>query len=122
MYVTDLRCHYAAVGLPRIVPTQDILFSIPSCSHMARARFRIQHMLALTTVVAIAIAGWLALQHVTSTRTIVAVDLPGNKRVRLIQKLDGEPFNTSIYFDAGDDEDPITTITRMGTGTMRILI
>ncbi len=69
---------------------------------MAKPRFRIQHLFILTTVVAVSIAAWLALQHAMSTRTIVALDLPGNKRIRVIQTFGGEPFDTKFYFDAGD--------------------
>ena len=69
---------------------------------MAKPRFRIQHLFALTTIIAVFITVWLALQHAMSTRTIVTVNLPGNKRVRVIQKFDGEPFDTKFYFDAGD--------------------
>jgi hypothetical protein len=56
----------------------------------------------LTTVIAVSITVWLALQNAMSTRTIVAIDLPQNKRFRVIQTFGEEPFDTKIYFDAGD--------------------
>ncbi len=71
---------------------------------MAKPKFRIQHLLLLTTVIAVSIALWLALMSATSTRTIVSIDLPENKRFRVIQTFGGEPFDTKIYFDAGDGQ------------------
>lgn len=69
---------------------------------MAKPRFRIQHLLVLTTVIAVTISVWFALRYAMSTRTIVAIDLPQNKRVRVIQTFGGEPFDTKFFFDVGD--------------------
>ena len=69
---------------------------------MARFRFRIQHLLGFTAVVAFALCSGITCHHVSSTRTIIAIDLPQNKRIRLIQDFGGEPFDTQLYFDAGD--------------------
>lgn len=69
---------------------------------MAAFRFHIKHLLALIAVVAIALWCWNTWQYATSMRTIVAIDLPQNKRVRVIQDFRGEPFDTQLYFDAGD--------------------
>lgn len=52
--------------------------------------------------IAILISAWLVIQEAISTRTIAAIDLPQNKRFRLIQSFGGEPFDTKIYFDSGD--------------------
>ncbi|MCC6507885.1 MAG: hypothetical protein IT423_02170 [Pirellulaceae bacterium] len=71
---------------------------------MAKPRFRIQHILVLTAVIAVFITVWLAIQNAIATRTIVAIDLPAKKRVRVIQTFGGEPFDTKVYFDAGDGQ------------------
>ncbi len=71
---------------------------------MARFTFKIRHLLLLTMGVALSISAWLVIQDAISTRTIAAIDLPQNKRFRLIQTSGGEPFNTKIYFDSGDGQ------------------
>ncbi len=50
------------------------------------------------------ISAWLVIEDAISTRTIAAIDLPQNKRFRLIQTFGGEPFNTKIYFDSGNGQ------------------
>jgi len=69
---------------------------------MSRFRFRIKHLLGFTAVVAFAVWIGITSRHVTSTRTIFAIDLPQNYRIRLIQDFGGEPFDTQLYVDAGD--------------------
>ena len=69
---------------------------------MPRLRFSIKHVLGATAFSAFALCSVITCRHVSSTRTIVALDLPQNKRVRLIQDFAGEPFDTQLYFDAGD--------------------
>lgn len=54
--------------------------------------------------IAILISVWFIVQEAMSTRTISAIDLPGNRRFRLIQTSGGEPFDTKIYFDSGDGQ------------------
>ena len=69
---------------------------------MARFSFRLPSLFVLTTAVAALIAAWLMIKDATSTRVIAAIDLPQNKRFRLIQTFRGEPFDTKIFFDSGD--------------------
>ncbi len=69
---------------------------------MPRLRFGIKHILSFTAIFALALCSVNTCRHVLSTRAIVALDLPQNKRIRLIQNFKGEPFNTQLYFDAGD--------------------
>jgi signal peptidase I len=54
--------------------------------------------------IALSISAWVAIQDALTTRTIAAIDLPQNKRFRLIQTSGGEPFDTKIYFDSGDGQ------------------
>lgn len=69
---------------------------------MARFRFRIPHLIRLTTAIAVSLAAWFIIRDATSTRIIAAIDLPQNKRFRLIQTFGGEPFDTKIFYDSGD--------------------
>lgn len=73
---------------------------------MAQVRFRTIYVLGLIAAVAVTICAGTALhrtvQYATSTRTIVAMDVSGNKRIRLIQDFGGEPWDTKLYFDSGD--------------------
>ncbi len=69
---------------------------------MARLQFRIPHLLLLTTAIAVSLASWLMIRHATSTRVIAAIDLPQNKRFRVVQTFGGEPFDTKIFYDSGD--------------------
>jgi signal peptidase I len=71
---------------------------------MERFTFKIRHLLLLTMGIALSISAWVAIQESLSTRTIAAIDLPQNKRFRLIQTSGGEPFDTKIYFDSGDGQ------------------
>ncbi len=69
---------------------------------MPRLRFTTRQLFGLTSLVACALCLGVIWHHISSTRTIVKLDLPQNKRLRLIQDLRGEPFDTQLYFDAGD--------------------
>jgi signal peptidase I len=71
---------------------------------MGRFTFKVRHLLLLTMGIALSISAWVAIQEALSTRTLAAIDLPQNKRFRLIQTSGGEPFDTKIYFDSGDGQ------------------
>ena len=71
---------------------------------MGKFTFKIRHLFLLTIVISLFIPACLWIQYATSTRTLAAIDLPQNKRFRLIQTTGGEPFDTKIYFDSGDGQ------------------
>ena len=77
----------------------NIVFSVMEKAHLRRTRLIIS-----ITFIALFIGLAIFAKNAITTRTIVSVDLPENKRFRVVQTFGGEPFDTKLYFDSGDGQ------------------
>lgn len=69
---------------------------------MPRPKFGIKHALAVTAMFAYVMCLVLIYRHVSSTRAIVSIDYTDGRRIRVVQNMRGEPFDTKVFFDSGD--------------------
>ena len=55
--------------------------------------------IAFAAVLVLLVAAIFWVSEATKTRTIAAVDLAENKKLRVVQTFGGEPFDTKVYLD-----------------------